>query len=129
MRNGSNPARVALLLSLSGTIDPHRLPSTIDASFSVYELTLANAVPSPTFLNAKADLEKFRIAYQLALGRILKDHAGVTSIEMFPAVPAPVAVLCGRELLPKVHPEVRIYDNDKNTGGFTYQLTLNQNAK
>jgi hypothetical protein len=65
------------------------------------------------------------MSYQLALGHILKNHPGIKSIEFFPAVPAPIAVLCGRELLSKVHPELRVYDNDKRHGGFLYQLTLN----
>ena len=64
--------------------------------------------------------------YQLAIGEIVKNHAGLVSVHLFPAVPAPIAVLCGREILPKVHPELRIYDNNKRHGGFTYQLTINQ---
>ncbi len=46
-------------------------------------------------------------------------------LDLFPAVPAPVAVLCGRETLPKIHPALRVYDYDKTQGGFTYQLTVN----
>jgi hypothetical protein len=126
LQKGSDPLRVTLILSLSGSIPVTLLPAEIDAKFSIYEMTLASAVPNPTFLNTKADLEEFRNSYQLALGKILKNHPGIRSIDLFPAVPAPVAVLCGRELLPKVHPELRIYDNDKRKGGFVYQLTLNQ---
>jgi len=33
-------------------------------------------------------------------------------------------VLCGRELLPKVHPQLRVFDFNKETGGFTFQLTV-----
>lgn len=124
-QKGSDPLSVALMLSLSGLIPIERLPIEIDGKFSIYEIKLANIVPNPTFLNSKADLEEFRISYQLALGHILKNHPGIKSIEFFPAVPAPIAVLCGRELLSKVHPELRVYDNDKRHGGFLYQLTLN----
>jgi hypothetical protein len=124
-QRGSDPLKVALMLSLSGSITIERLPAEIDDKFSIYEMTLANVAPNPTFLNTKADLEEFRNSYQLSLGIILKNHPAITSINVFPAVPAPIAVLCGRELLPKVHPELRLYDNDKRKGGFIYQLTLN----
>jgi hypothetical protein len=68
---GTEPHRVALLLSLSGTGPREHLPSEIDSSFSVYELTLSDALPDPTFLRTRQDLENFRIAYQSALAAIL----------------------------------------------------------
>jgi len=40
-------------------------------------------------------------------------------------VPAPIAVLCGRELLPKVDPSVTVYDHEKDQGGFVQILTIN----
>jgi hypothetical protein len=70
-------------------------------------------------------LDNFRIAYQDALAEIAKVHGSLKELDLFPAVPAPVAVLCGRETLPKIHPALRVYDYDKTQGGFTYQLTVN----
>ena len=99
VQKGSDSQSVAFILSLSGAIDLAKLPADIDKRFSIYEMMLANVIPNPTFLNTKADLEEFRTAYQLAIGR---------------------------EILLKVHPELRIYDNNKRHGGFTYQLTINQ---
>jgi hypothetical protein len=115
----------ALLLSLSGTIDSAALPPGITKDHSVYELTLSNMTPNPTFLRTRQDLEEFRNQYQLAIATIAREHPGIQQIEFFPAVPAPVAVLCGRELLPKVHPALRVYDYDKHKKGFIYQLTIN----
>jgi SMODS-associated and fused to various effectors sensor domain len=54
----------------------------------------------------------------------MKNHGLVEAINLFPAVPAPIAVLCGRELLPKVHPRLRVYDYNKNNGGFTFALEV-----
>jgi SMODS-associated and fused to various effectors sensor domain/HNH endonuclease len=125
VRTGAQPHRVALLLSLSGTGPREHLPQEIDSSFSVYELTLSDVVPDPTFLRTRQDLENFRIAYQSSLAAILKSHGKIDEIDLFPAVPAPIAILCGRELLPKVHPALRVYDYDKTQGGFTHQLTVN----
>jgi hypothetical protein len=80
---------------------------------------------SPTFLSLRQDLENFRLVYQNALAEIVRKHGRLQEIDLFPAVPAPVAVLCGRETLPKTHPALRVYDYDKTQGGFTYQLTVN----
>jgi len=116
---------VALLLCLGGSGPRENLPPEIDASFFVYELTLSEMIPSVTFLRTRADLENFRTAYQSALASIAKVQGHVTEIHLFPAVPAPVAVLCGRVLLLKIHPALRVYDYDKSKNGFAYHLTVN----
>ena len=116
----------ALVLSLSGSIDMNSLPPKLVASSSIYFLTLEGITPNPTFLKTRRDLENFRNAYHMAIATIIKNHRGIKEIDLFPAVPAPVAVLCGRELLPKVHPAVNVYDHQKNKGGFIYQLTINK---
>lgn len=125
LQTGSDKNKVALLLCLSGCGPRDNLPAQIDATYSVYEITLDGTTASPTFLSLREDLERFRIAYQDALAEITKEHWGLTEIDLFPAVPAPIAVLCGRETLPKTHPALRVYDYDKTQGGFTYQLTVN----
>jgi hypothetical protein len=125
IQRGTDPCRAAMLLSLSGAIPPGNLPSEIDASFFIYELTLKDVVPSTIFLRTRVDLENFRTAYQAALASIAKTQGNVKCVHLFPAVPAPVAVLCGRELLPKIHPELRVYDYDKAKQAFSYQLSVN----
>lgn len=125
IQTGSDNSRVALLLCLSGSGPRENLPPQIDAGYFVYELTLEGTTPSPTFLSLREDLENFRIAYQNALAEITKTHGSLRELDLFPAVPAPVAVLCGRETLPKIHPALRVYDYDKSQGGFSYQLTVN----
>jgi hypothetical protein len=58
------------------------------------------------------------------LGLVVNKHGLLETIDVFPAVPAPIAVLCGRELLPKVHPKLRVFDYDKLQGGFTFKLEV-----
>jgi hypothetical protein len=65
------------------------------------------------------------MAYQKALRTIGSQHSGVSELHLFPAIPAPVAVLCGIELLPKIDPKLLVYDADKATDGFTLVLTVN----
>jgi hypothetical protein len=124
VRRGTDRRKVALILSLSGKIRLRDLPNDVRDSSTVYEMTLKDQTPQPTFLRYREELETFRIAYQELLGRIVEDHGLVRSIDCFPAVPAPIAVLCGRELLPKVHPALRVFDYDKTHGGFTFQLEV-----
>lgn len=114
--------QVAVILSLSAALEVEKLPAEIAQTATVYELTLANQTPDPTFLNTRADLSQFGIAYQGLLGLIQKEHGTLQQLDVFPAVPAPIAVLCGRELLPKVHPPLRIYD--RSGGQWAYQLTV-----
>jgi hypothetical protein len=127
VRTGTDKTNVALILSLSGTIRLMDLPDDVHSSCAVYELTLQDRAPNPAFLRAKEDLYAFRVAYQKALGTIMAECGIVKSIQLFPAVPAPIAILCGRELLPKVHPELLVYDFGKQKEGFTYQLKVNNN--
>jgi hypothetical protein len=126
LKTGTANSKVALLLSLSGTIKSDSLPQELAASASVYELTLKNVTPNPTFLRTRQDLENFRVAYQTALGTIMREHGIIRSLHLFPAVPAPIAVLCGRELLPKVHPELLVYDFNASDGEFKCQIKVNQ---
>jgi hypothetical protein len=122
---GTEPSRVALILSLSGQIRRPDLPESIDERFTVYELRLTSEEPNPRFLRTRQDLEAFRDAYSRALRAVGGDHEELKEIHLFPAVPAPIAVAVGRDLLPKVDPTLVIYDNNKNEGGFTRTLEAN----
>lgn len=125
LQEGSDLSKVALVLSLSGTIHRKTLPSDIDDCFYVYEITLDTPSPKPTFLNTREDLIRFKDFYQTYLRKIMRDHGNeLTAIHLFPAVPAPIAVLVGRELFPKVDPALKIYDFDKAKGGFTLALEV-----
>ncbi len=127
MREGADRSKVALLLSLSGKIHLDNLPRDIDGAFNIYEITLGGSTPNPNpiYLRLKQDLTDFRDVYQQALRKIMHDHVALGEIHLFPAVPAPVAVLCGRELLPKVDPALLVYDSDKKNNGFQPILRVN----
>jgi hypothetical protein len=128
VREGTDQEKAALMISLSGTIRAQDLPGEIDGRYPVYELTLKGQAPDPTFLRTRADLEAFRVAYQTFIGFMLQRQGIVKELHLFPAVPAPIAILCGREILPKVHPELHVYDFDKQKAGFTFQLKVNSHG-
>jgi hypothetical protein len=125
IREGTNDDKVALVLSLSGKIHLEKLPEEIVRDASVYEITLDGASPNPGFLRQKQDLTAFKDIYQLALREIGSNHGKLEKLHLFPAVPAPIAVLCGRELMPKIDPGLAIYDDDKRHGGYRMILEVN----
>ncbi len=116
---------VALLLSLSGYIGENELPQEIDGSFTVYEIVPADAAPTPWLLEREESLHAFRNVFQAAMRHIVAAHHGLERLHLFPAVPAPVAVAIGRDLMPKRDPAVLVYDYDKRAGNFIPTLMVN----
>jgi hypothetical protein len=124
-RSGTDRTQVALTMSLSGVVNEKSLPAKIDKRFSIYEITLSDQTPNVEFLRQRRDLEAFRIVYRSFLSALMKEHPEVKELHIFPAVPAPVAIACGHDLLPKVHPALLVYDYDKKAGGFIMGLRVN----
>lgn len=129
LRLGTDRDKVALLLSLSGTIKIDELPESIGEEFHVYGITLKGMTPTPHFLNLRKDLERFRIAYREGLREIQCLHGNLSELHLFPAVPAPLAVVCGRDILPKTDPDLIVYDHDKARGGYTPALRIERTAQ
>ena len=126
LRSGTDKLKIALVVSLSGPVPIETLPSDIDSRFTTYELTLTGITPNPGFLRLRNDLIAFQRTYQEVLATIVKDHGLVDEIHVFPAVPSPVAVVLGREPLPKVHPALVLYDYKRKKDGFTQTIRSNQ---
>lgn len=125
VRRGTDVTRVALVLSLSAALDLTRLPAAIDETYSIYEITLTKPmVPTPTFLRRREDVVAFRSVYQEAHAAILRDHGSLAVFDVFPAVPAPIAIVCGFELFPKASPVLRVYDHDQRRGGWVHALDV-----
>ena len=127
VRQGSDPACVAVLLNVSGTIPLSTLPTEIGEHFSVYQIAPREVGPSTNCIRTHEHLESFKAAYEEFLRDLRRTYDRVDAIHVFPAVPPPVAIACGRELMPKVDPVLRVYDFDKTQGGFQFALEVNGN--
>lgn len=125
VRDGTDPACVALVLNVSGTIAVDGLPLEIDERFTIYAISPHDVRPSTNCIRTRENLEAFKQAYEEFLRDLRRTHDRVDTIRLFPAVPPSVAIACGRELMPKVDPALRIYDFDKAHGRFQFSLEVN----
>jgi hypothetical protein len=124
VKEGSPGGGAALMLSLSGKVSLDRVAALTGASATTYELTLKDQEPRPTYLRLRDDLARFATTYREALAIVRAAHPGLANLDVYPAVPAPVAVVMGRELLPKVDPGLRVHDFDK-VNGFQQRVKVN----
>jgi hypothetical protein len=85
---------------------------------------LQDQAPSTDFLQTRSDLDGFRKIYQQFLALVRDKHPNAETIHLFPAIPAPVAVVCGRELLHKIPPSLQVYDRNRQDGGFKHILEV-----
>jgi hypothetical protein len=99
---------VAVLASISGS-DLKKVRRATRAE-CVYEIRPVGIDPSKTLLAAAATLEEFRQAYLRVLSQIEKHHARASRLDLFLAAPAPVAIICGRDIQCDVVPEVAVFD-------------------
>ncbi len=125
LSQGKDEANVALLLSLSGSVKLEDLPKPIRDEYFIYQISLKDTTPNRMFMRKKDDLHAFRQIYRKFLCEVRKKHMGVKEILLFPAIPTPVAVACGRDLIKKADPTLIIYDFNKNRGGFRKILKVN----
>ena len=114
---------VAVVLSLSGKIDSNRYKQLVSENCSLYEITIEE--PSVYFLKSREQLRGFSRTYRKLLNDIQTVHGDSCKISIIPAVPAPIAVECGRVLLPKSDPEIFAYEYDNSQDRFRKVLKIN----
>jgi len=122
VREGSEAGLVALQLAVSGALSLESLPPELQAA-SVYEIAPVDRPPGVECVRRREDLDSFRQTYRDGLRDIDRGHGHIAAIHVFPAVPAPVAVACGMDVMPKAHPALAVYDFVK--GAFRQSITIN----
>ena len=125
VRDGNDTQRVALALSISGHADRESIYKLVDSTVPIYEIVVVGQSPTLDLLNNKSDLMSFRALYRSFMGQIRTKYKALQELLVFPAIPAPIALACGHDLLPKVDPVLKVYDYDKRNGGFRYALNIN----
>ncbi|MCY0995070.1 SAVED domain-containing protein [Nannocystis sp. ILAH1] len=100
---------VALLLSVSATVDVGAVGEVLGGDFDVVELTLPEPRRVPNVVRTRAHLRGFAEQWRSTLNRIRSEY-GPSQVNLFPAAPLSVCVELGRRLLPKADPELVVFD-------------------
>ncbi|MDC0721329.1 SAVED domain-containing protein [Nannocystis bainbridge] len=114
---------VGVLLSISGKVHPEEAEAVLPPGpCAMYEIAVEE--PGRDSVRTEAHLQDFASAWQNLLTKIRATHGPRCRIHLFPAVPVAVAVQCGLSFLPKADPPVRVYDHQRDKGGFVPTLDL-----
>ncbi len=113
---------ISLVLSLSGKIHDNEISHIVNNKFTIYEITVDE--PRIDFLHATEQLEQFRKIYRDVITEIREKFGDKSKIHIFPAIPIPIAIICGKELLHKIDPEVIVYQKEQATGKFNSTLSI-----
>ncbi|MCC5654751.1 SAVED domain-containing protein [Nostoc sp. XA013] len=114
---------VLLKLAISDTINSDKYNNILTNDCNIYQITVSE--PSPHFLKSKKQLEIFSYEYRKLLNQIQAKHGKNCQILILPAVPVPIAVECGRVILPTKDPEIFVCEYYKEQGGFQKVLKIN----
>ncbi len=114
--------KVALNLSLSGSISTDRIEKVLGQGVSIWTLTIDE--PNNDFLHSKEHLAEFRKRMRRLLDEIKLQHGQETELHLFPAIPVSVAVEIGRIWMPKADMKIHIYDQNNVLGGFVLAHTI-----
>lgn len=109
VQTGTDPSRVAVLVSVTGTVDRTNTATHLDSTWTVYELRPAGVAPTAGLDRSQATIDNFRTAWARLLAD-LEQVPGLDSVALFPAVPVTFAVTLGRCLVRGRSPAVAVYD-------------------
>ncbi len=115
-------SKVALNISLSGTVVNDRICAVLGEDCSVYTLTVDN--PFNDFLRSEAQLIRFGEIIRRLLDEIKAEYGGNTPLHVFPAMPVSASIELGRRWMPKADMSLIIYDQNTAIGGFVESLTI-----
>lgn len=107
---------IALVVSLSGSINIERVKDALGEDVSVWELTIPN--PNNDFIKSRDHLMQFRKIARTTLNEIKKYHGEKGEINIFPAMAASTSIELGRIWMPKADLPMIIYDQNSKKGGF-----------
>jgi nucleoside phosphorylase len=110
---------VALLLSISGSVDPDAVSEVLPHHHPQYEIRLRE--PRTNIVRTKAQLASFVARWREVMDHIRCTYGEAVRVHVFPAVPVSVAVECGRRML-QADPTLRIYN--ATGGSYRYALTV-----
>lgn len=125
IQQGNSGTPVSILLSCSGEIKEEELPAETQNN-TIYSISPVKKPFGRNLLDTYETLNEFRAVFAHLLRRIESDNAPLVNI--FPAIPAPFAIICGREFLKGKSPDFKVFDLDSN-GNYIPTINLIKNGE
>ncbi|MBB3951499.1 SAVED domain-containing protein [Aureimonas jatrophae] len=114
---------VALKLALSAEVKDDRIHAVLGKDANIWSVTV-DGTPHNDILRREDDQVVFRQHVRRLLDRIKAVHGEQATINVFPALPVSAAVDVGRVWMPKADLPMRIYDQNRGSGGFFPTLLI-----
>ena len=115
-------AKIALVFSLSASINDERITSVLGKDCSIWRITIDK--PNNDFMKFKNHLSQFRIVCREILDKIKAIHGEENDINVFPAMLPSTAIEFGRVWYPKADLPLVIYDQNRKLGGFSKAIKI-----
>lgn len=112
----------ALVLALSAPVPDSRVTAKLDDA-SIWRVTIPE--PDNDYLKSARQLKQFRKLIRPLLDEIKNHYPAGTMLNVFPAAPVSACVELGRAIQPKAHMPLRLWDENKDLGGFVHALDIN----
>ena len=113
----------ALVLALSAAVKDDRVFEQLGRDAAIWRITIPK--PDNNFLKSPKQLQWFRELIRPLLDKIKDRYDRGTILNVFPAAPVSVCVELGRAIQPKAHMPLRLWDENKDLGGFVHALDIN----
>jgi len=113
----------ALVLALSAAVANERISAKIGSDAAIWRITIPE--PNNDYLKSAKQLRQFRDKIRPLLDEIKDWYPTGTLLNVFPAAPVSVCVELGRAIQPKAHMPLRLWDENKDLGGFVHALDIN----
>lgn len=106
---GTDPTKVAVIVSVTGSVDRSAAGVHLDSAWTIYELRPAGVAPTSGLDRSQATIDNFRTVWAQLLAD-LELVPNLTSVALFPAVPVTFAITLGRCLVRGRSPALMVYD-------------------
>ena len=112
---------IAFKLAVSATVNDDRITSVLGSDAAIWSITIAE--PGNDVVRRPEDLGNFRTTLRGLYNKIKACHGEGQVINLFPALPASLAVETGRVWMAKADLQLRIYDQMRDRG-FVETITI-----
>ena len=113
---------VALKIELSDDIVDSRIASVLGNDTSIYSIRIAN--PNNDFVKSRKQIQDFGEKMKEAFREIKRIHGQDAVLNIFPSMPISLAVQLGRVWMPKADLSMKIFDQNKELGGFVEAIDI-----